>query len=219
MSTNFYAKIKMTDRNVARLKSYVEDMTAALNAEDYKQFDDVLDDLSYVFNNIKKETIIHLGKRSGGWAFLWDLNNMKFYKPELKSIISFLQKNNVVIEDEYGRQFSVDDFINNEIKYCLYPSSKPITEEELMQDDNIPDYQKQYILDNYINKGISYYKYCTSITFHEMHPDEPIHGFWNNSMNNFSSQCQPYAVSTIKHCDSDFVTKDNIRCALFTDFS
>lgn len=217
MGTNFYAKIKMTSRDSNRLMSHLKDMEELLNNGDVIRFGDELHDLHNDFRDIKNETIIHLGKRSYGWAFLWDLNEMQFYKPELKSIINFLKKKDAIIENEYGKQFTIDDFIN-EIKYCLYPSEKPITEEDLMLCDTILDYKKEYILDNYINKGIPYYKYCTSKTFHEMHPDEHTENYLHIE-NYLYTQYQHYSNSTIINGDTDFVTKDNIRCATYTNFS
>lgn len=69
-----------------------------------------------------KETQIHLGKRSTGWQFLWYLNNEKYFKPNLESIKSFIAaelEKGAVIVDEYGQEFTLDKFINEEIGNSL----------------------------------------------------------------------------------------------------
>lgn len=107
MGTNFYYKIPLKKREIDDLKNSVTedpDLTE-------------LKDLMYMYTEDK---IAHLGKRSAGWQFLWDLNDAKFYASNLKSIKHFLKTAGGYIVDEYGEKFSIEDFFNDEIALCLY---------------------------------------------------------------------------------------------------
>jgi hypothetical protein len=53
-------------------------------------------------------TNIHLGKRSGGWKFIWNWNNGKYYKTK-EELFEFIRNGRVV--DEYGQQIDVEEFI------------------------------------------------------------------------------------------------------------
>jgi hypothetical protein len=53
-------------------------------------------------------TNIHLGKRSGGWKFIWNWNNGKYYKTK-EELFEFVRSGRVV--DEYGQQIDVEEFI------------------------------------------------------------------------------------------------------------
>lgn len=220
MGTNFYAKIKMLPRSKARIESYVEDMREAVSKEDFVKFSNTLDDLVYDWGEIKGESEIHLGKRSYGWAFLWDLNGMKYYKPSLRSIISFIKKNNAVIVDEYGSEFTLNEFLNDEIGYCLRPSETSLTLEEL-NESSLKGTTKDYIKSNFFDKGLPYYRFCTSKTYREMHPNEPGGKLYrdNAGYGKLVAECSEYTDVPIISGDTDFVTRDCIRCALFTDFS
>lgn len=219
MSTNFYAKIKMRERDKEHIEQYINSLYGALNKDDTNNFSDTLDELVYDWGDVKKSVIIHLGKRSAGWAFLWDLNNMEYYKPSLKSIISFIKENNAVIENEYGEEFTLDEFLNDEIGYCLRPSETPLTIEELNETD-LSEATKDYIKENFFDKGLPYYQFCTSKTYHEMYPNEPNSKLYHNdNYKKLVDECSEYEETPITFGDTDFVTKDRLRCALFTDFS
>jgi len=53
-------------------------------------------------------TKVHLGKRSGGWKFLWNWNDKKYYKTK-EELFKFIKSGRVV--DEYGHQMNDDEFI------------------------------------------------------------------------------------------------------------
>ena len=53
-------------------------------------------------------TNIHLGKRSGGWKFLWNWNNGKYYKTK-EELFEFIRDGRVI--DEYEQQIDVEEFI------------------------------------------------------------------------------------------------------------
>ena len=51
---------------------------------------------------------VHLGKRSGGWKFLWNWNHRKYYKTK-EDLLSFIRSGRVV--NEYGDESTQDEFI------------------------------------------------------------------------------------------------------------
>lgn len=215
MGTNFYANIPLGARQSKKLTDALKALETALSLNDINKFDRLLDDLNFDWTEIRKECYIHLGKRSAGWAFCWDLNKMKHYKPSLDSICAFLNTPGLTITDEYGKRYTKDEFFD-EINYCLRPSDHPMTLEEVNESNRLSDAQKKYIVEEYINKNKPYYQYCTSKTYHEMNPNErnyPYYGEYD------LGELQKYAKDTIISGQSDFVTKDNLRCALYTDFS
>lgn len=214
MGTNFYAHIPLRQRDKEKLGRTVTELKTSLEANDIGGFGNALDDLYYDFGGVKDEYIVHLGKRSYGWAFLWDLNNMKHYEPSLSSIMKFIKENNAVVKNEYGEEFTLEQFIEEEVGPSLHPSTKPVTIGEL---DSIPEIQREYIKDNYINKNIPFYRYCTSATYNEMNASNSNGGFRTDSK--FLEKCQPYSMYKLQQTDTDFVSYDNLRFALFTNFS
>lgn len=216
MGTNFYAKIKMQPRNREKVQNYLNEMQRALNENDVVRFSNTMDDLVFDWGEIKSDVEIHLGKRSAGWAFLWDLNNMKYYKPELTSIVSFLKDSGAIIENEYEETFTIEEFLNEEVGEAMHPSDTPMTKKQVEESD-MSETVKEYIITNYINKDIPYYRYCTSETYAKMN-SEHIRAEWCDTTN-FKEKCKEYAKNEIKHGDTDFVSKDNLRFSLYTDFS
>lgn len=101
MGTNFYIHIPIKNRE--KLKEEV------CEAIDNNRIDDVIDKLQ----SIHEETFIHLGKRSGGWKFLFNAHNEKYYKCNKKSIDNFITSNNAAIQDEYERSYTLDEFWND----------------------------------------------------------------------------------------------------------
>ena len=107
MGTNFYARIipkkKDIDNTLKIIRNYLIGISLKIDT-------DPIYDMSEV---------IHLGKRSAGWQFLWQKND-KYYQDNLKSIKEFLSRKDVIIYDEYGDKFTVDELFNKELKDWLY---------------------------------------------------------------------------------------------------
>lgn len=107
MGTNFYARIIPKEEDIKRVQQavgrYLSGHTLSID-------EDIITD------NIEK---IHLGKRSCGWQFLWQ-DNPKYYQANLESIKKFLGREDVIIYDEYGDRYSVEELFENEIGYCLH---------------------------------------------------------------------------------------------------
>ena len=98
MGTNFYIKKRLSQKKKNELIRYIQT----------DHYDKVVDELP---------KSIHIGKRSYGWKFLWDANEFKYFKPTKESLERFLKSG--LIFDEYGRQFSYEEFIENEVGKSL----------------------------------------------------------------------------------------------------
>lgn len=75
-----------------------------------------------MFQNVRSSEItpksveIHIGKRSGGWKFLFNANEGKLYDLSKRGINNFIRKYcDGKIYDEYGRRFTIKEFWDNEI--------------------------------------------------------------------------------------------------------
>ena len=120
MGTNFYCR--KIDK--ARRKHFVDEFDR-LHKELIESIDDISKDYKavlseFLYDNHEMEIEIHLGKRSGGWQFLWDYHNGRYFEPTLESIKEFLSQDNVTIYDEYGEKFTMQQFFDNEIGDTLY---------------------------------------------------------------------------------------------------
>ena len=210
MGTNFYAVLPVKKRTTNKLRKLADKL------EDTSQKVNVENEL-YEIGEELKDYEVHLGKRSCGWAFLWDANELKYYEPSLASIKKFIDDNNAKIQDEYGVEFTWDEFINDEIKHCLHPSETPITTVDGLEKIGYDKDRINYIKENYFDKNLPYYQYCTSRSYFEMNPTEQR---WHDSYTNYNNNLIKYAKGyMIDGNYSDFITKDGLRFALFTDFS
>ena len=107
MGTNFYARRIPTQEEVAALHKHIDEIAAGVYS------------ISSMIEEIKIVDDIHLGKRSVGWQFNWEYHP-EYYSDNLESIKEFLSRDDIVIVDEYNTKFSLDEFFNKEIGYCLY---------------------------------------------------------------------------------------------------
>lgn len=119
MSTNFYCRrIDQASRDKLKIqfnKLHSDLIESIDNIEtDYRQ---VID--NFLLGNENLEQEIHLGRMSYGWQFLWDYHNGIYFQPTLESIKKFLSQDGITIYDEYGRKFTLEQFID-EIRPSLY---------------------------------------------------------------------------------------------------
>ena len=118
MGTNFYARIIPKEEDKQKLIDAINnnqyDIIEDLTSELYGRRDD--------YSGVGNE--IHLGKRSGGWKFLWNPNVIKVWDSEAcdyaynyvypltkEGITNFVMREDVIITDEYGETFSAEDFL------------------------------------------------------------------------------------------------------------
>lgn len=119
MSTNFYAILPIRKKLIDKIK----DITYKIKSDKGYVLWDAPEDL-YNFREELGKNVVHLGKRSGGWVFCWDGNNLQHYKPTLESIKKFIDDNNATIMDEYERIYTWDQLINDELKDILYDTEE-----------------------------------------------------------------------------------------------
>ena len=94
MGTNFYAVLPVKKKVTKNLEKAIE----LINNTPY-DIDAIEAEIFEVKEEIDKNRI-HLGKRSGGWVFDWDANDLKYYEPVLESIKNFIESSNASIVDE-----------------------------------------------------------------------------------------------------------------------
>lgn len=193
MGTNFYARIPMKKRGECiKLINNIKELIETDKADKYD-----VQDFCYNLQEEFKNNYIHLGKRSSGWAFNWDLNEMKFYEPTLESIEKFIKDNNAVIIDEYGEAFSWDQFINDEIKAFLHPGKTTI----------VRDNGEKVIVDRYTHK-----------TYSLSHPNEQ--NWFSNNPKVHEYGLEKWAKDgKVDYAYDELITKENLRFSLYTDFS
>lgn len=96
MGTNFYLKRRLSQEQKKELKDFIDD-------DNYK---DAKNLLLYTDK-------IHIGKRSAGWKFLWNVHNFEFFDPDEESIYEWLKSKDSFIVDEYEKVYSFEEFIND----------------------------------------------------------------------------------------------------------
>ena len=115
MGMNFYAKKINNKETKQRLVNIIKD-DMPTKQELYElindgSIEDVSQKLYDLWNNFstaydRENKAIHLGKRSGGWQFLWQFHDGKFYSDNLTSIKEFLNNPDYQIVDECGDVFT-----------------------------------------------------------------------------------------------------------------
>jgi hypothetical protein len=118
MGTNYYARIIPKEEDKQKLIDAIND-----------DRDDLIEDLASELygrrnSHTGKGNIIHLGKRSSGWKFLWNPNVIKIWDDETceyaynyvypltkQGITYFCSREDVVITDEYGTIYDSKEFL------------------------------------------------------------------------------------------------------------
>lgn len=128
MGTNYYAQIIPSVEQIKTLKDYIDE----------NKVDDINNLVHVLYSEIDEysdepHNIIHLGKNSGGWVFLWNPNvvfglqrveatefSTSKFEPSLKfnvyggldhkHIHDFIFRDDVILYDEYGEKVDKDEF-------------------------------------------------------------------------------------------------------------
>ena len=138
MGTNFYVRQKATRQQ----KIEMEDCISK-------------DDWNTLQKLIPEE--VHIGKRSAGWKFLWNANNFEYFKPNKESLIEFLKSGQIY--DEYGKNFTFDQFWNDELKGFL-DKGVDIEEYYKIDEPRYIHYENLHTIDRFkIDFGINVNKY------------------------------------------------------------
>lgn len=94
MGTNFYCKRIPTQDQLNSIADLVVN----------KKIDDAIDKL----HEVNKE--IHICKRSSGWQIGFDHNNGEYWKPTRQSLEEFLSQSDIMIIDEYKKEYTYEEF-------------------------------------------------------------------------------------------------------------
>ena len=116
MGTNFYARIIPSEQDIQSF-IYSDDIEDAIEAGDVEN----------MTKYVKDGNQIHLGKRSGGWKFVWNPNMFKInnrwrrtYQLTKQGIADFLNQEGMVITDEFGSVYEADEFLEMAFNWCPY---------------------------------------------------------------------------------------------------
>lgn len=123
MGTNFYCKRIPTQDQLNEIADLVVNGT----------IDEAIDKL----HEVNKE--IHICKRSCGWQVGFDHNNGEYWKPTRQSLEEFLSQPDIVIIDEYKKEYTYEEFWkemdeHNADPYNAWDSKKDIQEQMKVDD-------------------------------------------------------------------------------------
>jgi hypothetical protein len=129
MGTNIYARINPPK---AEREKFVLKVKAIVDSDELFMFSK-LNDLLQEYKEEYPE--VHLGRRSYGWQFLW-ASNPKYYDNTIASINKFLQREDVVLYNEYG------EYLTPEQVWEDYGNTKGHTHDSYLQKH--PEERKYY---------------------------------------------------------------------------
>ena len=125
MGTNFYARIIPSEKDK-------QELIDAINNDN----PDLVEELTQELYGTRNEysgigARIHLGKRSGGWKFLWNPNVIKVWDSDAceyaynyvypltrEGITNFVMREDVVITDEYDEVQDPAEFLEMTFNWC-----------------------------------------------------------------------------------------------------
>lgn len=197
MGTNFYARIIPSEESKTKLKKLIDNndfneikkLTHEIYSRLYRDGDEILGGE------------VHLGKRSGGWKFLWNPNvyvTRELYKEDnqyklgdyiakytypltKEGIKTFINRNDVEIYNEYNEKQNKDEFFEMAINWTTWKNEEGLD----------------------------------SKTYYEKYPDDYDNYICNNDLTKYLTQINTTFISKSK---TDFYS-DGLRFATSTDFS
>jgi hypothetical protein len=168
MGTNYYARIIPSVESKNELKN-------AINNNDYSSIEVLTNELYSALHFDGDKFIggeVHLGKRSGGWKFLWNPNvyvKRDIYKDEStneyvlgkyvckflypltkEGIKQFIDRDDVEIYDEYGEPQDKNEFFKMAIDWVTW-KDKEAWDSKTYYEDNPQDYCG-YVCNNNLTK-------------------------------------------------------------------
>jgi hypothetical protein len=119
MGTNFY-RIPKEDEMIDRKEKLLHEIKGlSINHSSIKmrftQSNEENWDRESPWDKFVEGTLIHLGKRSGGWKFCWNFHDSKYYTNK-EELLNFIRSGRVV--DEYGELWDCEEFINMALDWC-----------------------------------------------------------------------------------------------------
>ena len=154
MGTNYYIVRKVDEESISRLNQ-------SLQEGKIYQSEEIVDE-------IKSDMVVHIGKSSYGWEFLFNYNNFKYYQPTRSSISDFLEKNKDCFFNEYGEKVDITEFwdmvdkkigqFNNERYYMEHENRNLYFRDMDIFKDELEKYKPRYY--EFYNDGLRFSTSC-----------------------------------------------------------
>jgi hypothetical protein len=120
MGTNYYripSVEEMEDRRETLLKQIqsiqIDPSSISSNFRTRVKMDDYSEGMN-PWERFIDDIEIHLGKRSGGWKFLWNFHSKRYYSDK-EELLAFIRSGRVV--NEYGEEIDVEEFITMALEW------------------------------------------------------------------------------------------------------
>jgi hypothetical protein len=200
MGTNYYARIIPKEKDIKELHELIDlndfNKIREKTCELYESF--------RPYNMDDKPTgVIHLGKRSGGWKFLWN--------PNLYQIRNGHSEKVEIDQNSYSYHWIPEP----DTPYYLYPLTKEGIK-SFIDRDNIEifdEYNEKQDKEEFFNEALSWGKEdLDSDSYHLKYPDEKV---WN-CKNEYTDFLESLGYKLSKN-KSDFYS-DGLRFSTSTDF-
>jgi hypothetical protein len=104
---------------------------------------------------------IHIGKRSGGWKFLWNFQEGKFYTNK-EELLKFIRSGRVV--DEYGELQDTEEFIKMALEWGQ-PDGYVLDKNYMDEQSKLAHYKPFTDMSKYYDKEIDGLRVSSSVEF------------------------------------------------------
>ncbi len=117
MGTNYYRipSVQEMEQKKSKLIEDIKnlDISPSSIVFNFKIVGETFEQISY-WDEFTENTSIHLGKRSGGWKFLWNFHDNKYYSNK-EELFNFIKSGRIV--DEYGTELDIEEFITMSLEW------------------------------------------------------------------------------------------------------
>jgi hypothetical protein len=104
---------------------------------------------------------IHIGKRSGGWKFLWNFQDNKFYTNK-EELLKFIRSGRIV--DEYGELQDTEEFIKMALEW-EQPDGRVLNKDYFDEQEKLCRYKPMFSMTDYYDKEIDGLRVCKHTEF------------------------------------------------------
>ena len=143
MGTNIYARLHPDNKERSKLALKIKDAIMTNEPDMYYQIENILKE------HKEKYPVIHLGKQSCGWKFLW-APNPKYYSDNKRSINLFLHREDVLLYNEYG------DILTPQEVWDDYANSDGLTDEEWVKEHPEDEWMFENHYDTITTEGLRF---------------------------------------------------------------
>ena len=155
MSTNYYRipKQKVVREKYLELVEQISYMDIFSPEQIYNEFRTIEKGFERwsSWDNFIDGLNIHIGKRSGGWKFLWNFQDGKFYTNK-EELFKFIRSGRIV--DEYGELQDTEEFIKMALEWGQ-PDGYVLDENYIAEQRKQPNYRPSFInMSNYYDKEV-----------------------------------------------------------------